>query len=161
MDTGNGSLEEDARAVEDLLLSLLRQGSKRFSEQLLKYDLTIAQYSALSALEQMRNECSMSELAEQIQQSSATMTGIVDRLVDKEWVSRRRSEEDRRAVYVRVTDRGLEMLRTVEAEQYKEILQVLSKMSLTSRQGLVRHLTEYMQAAGFIESRSQSSSTSA
>ena len=151
MDTQTGQLEDQARVVENLLLSLLRQGSKRFSEHLLKYDLTIAQYSALSALEQMRNECSMSELAEQIQQSSATMTGIVDRLVDKQWVGRRRSEADRRAVYVQVTDAGLEMLRTVEAEEYQEVLRVLSKMTPTSREGIVRYLTEYMQAAGFLE----------
>ena len=151
MDTQTGQLEDQARVVENLLLSLLRQGSKRFSEHLLKYDLTIAQYSALSALEQMKNECSMSELAEQIQQSSATMTGIVDRLVDKQWVGRRRSEADRRAVYVQVTDAGLEMLRTVEAEEYQEVLRVLSKMTPTSREGIVRYLTEYMQAAGFLE----------
>ena len=93
----------------------------------------------------------MSELAEQIQQSSATMTGIVDRLVDKQWVGRRRSEADRRAVYVQVTDAGLEMLRTVEAEEYQEVLRVLSKMTPTSREGIVRYLTEYMQAAGFLE----------
>ena len=151
MDTQTGQLEDQARVVENLLLSLLRQGSKRFSEHLLKYDLTIAQYSALSALEQMKNECSMSELAEQIQQSSATMTGIVDRLVDKQWVGRRRSEADRRAVYVQVTDAGLEMLRTVEAEEYQEVLRVLSKMTPTSREGIVRYLTEYMQAACFLE----------
>ena len=151
MDTQTGQLEDQARVVENLLLSLLRQGSKRFSEHLLKYDLTIAQYSALSALEQMRNECSMSELAEQIQQSSATMTGIVDRLVDKQWVGRRRSEADRRAVYVQVTDAGLEMLRTVEAEEYQEVLRVLSKMPPASREGTVRYLTEYMRAAGFLE----------
>ncbi len=113
--------------------------------------MTIAQYSALSALEQANGECSMSELAEHIQQSSATMTGIVDRLVDKQWVTRRRSEEDRRAVYVQITDRGRQMLRTVEAEQYQDLLRILSRMTPASREGLVRNLTEYMQVAGFHE----------
>lgn len=145
-------LEHQARIVESLLLSFLRQGSKRFSEQLLKRDMTIAQYSALSALEQANGECSMSELAEHIQQSSAMMTGIVDRLVDKHWASRRRSEEDRRAVCVQITDRGLEMLRTVEAEQCQDLLRILAKMTPAAREGLVRNLTEYMQVAGFHES---------
>ncbi|MGQ9904169.1 MAG: MarR family winged helix-turn-helix transcriptional regulator [Anaerolineae bacterium] len=151
METETASLEKQAHAVMTVLFDLIRQGSKRFSEQLLKYDMTIVQYSALSALDRAQGACTMTELAEDIQQSSATMTGVIDRLVDKGWVTRERSEEDRRTVYVRITDQGLEMLRAVNAEQYQEFIRILSRMSPDNRQALLHHLTEYMQLAGFYE----------
>lgn len=43
---------------------------------------------------------SMKDLASEIGVSPAVLTGVVDRLVDKAWVSRRASSEDRRSFVV-------------------------------------------------------------
>jgi DNA-binding MarR family transcriptional regulator len=117
------------QSVAALLENLSLQGNKRMADNLVRYDLTLAQYLALDALALKNAECSMSELAERIQQSSATMTGIIDRLVDKKWVSRRRSDEDRRAVYVGLTTEGTDLLGRVNAAKNAWMNDTLSKFT--------------------------------
>lgn len=52
----------------------------------------------------------MSDLAESAGTSQASLTGIVDRLVERGLVDRRRSLEDRRVVEVAMTDEGREAM---------------------------------------------------
>ena len=77
--------DEQARTVRNLFDSLIMQGNKTLTEKLSQYDLTVPQYLSMDALMNKGAECNMSELADLIQQSSATMTGIIDRLVEKGW----------------------------------------------------------------------------
>ncbi len=123
-------------------------GNKQMTEKLTQYDLTVAQYLSMLALSSKGTECSMSELAERIQQSSATMTGIIDRLVEKGWVTRRRSDEDRRAVYVALTSSGQSLLRRVTAERRQIVTDTLQKMTPDDIDQLIQLLKRYMSAAG-------------
>jgi DNA-binding MarR family transcriptional regulator len=58
-------------------------------------------------------ECTMSELATKIRLTVSSATLIVDRLVEKELVSRHRSLEDRRVVRVALTDEGAALHRVI------------------------------------------------
>jgi DNA-binding MarR family transcriptional regulator len=149
MDQTNLPLDEQAHIVESLFDSLVMQGTKSLTEKLTQYDLTIAQYLTMDALQRKGAECNMSELADLIQQSSATMTGIVDRLVEKTWVTRRRSEEDRRAVFVALTSEGQKIMRTVASERRQIILDTIRKMSPVEIDNFIHLLKRYMQAAGY------------
>jgi DNA-binding MarR family transcriptional regulator len=151
MERTNNSLDNQAHTVEALFDSLVMQGNKSLTEKLMQYDLTVAQYLSMEALQHKGEECSMSELAERIHQSSATMTGIVDRLVEKGWVTRRRSEEDRRAVFVSLTPDGQNVLSRVTAERHGLVLNTISKMSPSDVETFINLLKRYMQAAGFID----------
>ena len=148
MERTNNSIDNQARIVEDLLDNLVMLGNKQLTEKLTQYDLTVAQYLSMDALNNKGSECSMSELAERIQQSSATMTGIIDRLVEKGWVTRRRSEEDRRAVYVNLTSDGQNLLRRVMTERQQLVLDILRKMSPDEVEQFIHLLQSYMTAAG-------------
>lgn len=53
-----------------------------------------------------KGEITMSELAKGLGISLSTATGIIDRLVDKDLVSRKRNHGDRRVVRVMVTRKG-------------------------------------------------------
>jgi DNA-binding MarR family transcriptional regulator len=150
MERANNSSEDQAQTVENLFDCLVMQGNKQLNEKLTQHDLTVAQYLSMGALHSKGNECSMSELAERIQQSSATMTGIVDRLVEKGWVNRRRSEEDRRAVYVSLTPDGQQILNRVASERREMIANTIHKMSPTDVDQFIRLLNGYMIAAGYI-----------
>ena len=48
----------------------------------------------------------MSQIAEYINVSMSTATGIVERLVNKGYLQRERSESDRRIVVIQLTDKG-------------------------------------------------------
>ena len=149
MERNTNTLGDQARTVEHLLDSLVMQGNKQLTEKLTQYALTVAQYLAMEALQGKGSECSMSELAERIQQSSATMTGIVDRLVEKNWVTRRRSEEDRRAVYVNLTSEGESILKRVAQERRHSVQETIRKMNPADVDSFVQRLRSYMQAAGY------------
>ena len=148
MERNNNSNENQAHLVESLLDNLVMLGNKQLTEKLTQHDLTVAQYLSMEALNNKGAECSMSELADRIQQSSATMTGIIDRLVEKGWVTRRRSEEDRRAVYVNLTADGQTLLQRVVTERRQMVVDTLQKMTPEDVDQFIRLLQSYMTAAG-------------
>ena len=154
MERTNLPLDEQARIVERLFDDLIMQGNKSLTDKLAQYDLTIAQYLSMDALSKKNAECNMSELAELIQQSSATMTGIVDRLVEKHWVTRRRSEEDRRAVFVALTTDGQKLLNLVGGERRHLVLDTICKMTPEEINSFIHLLRRYMHAAGYVTSES-------
>jgi DNA-binding MarR family transcriptional regulator/YHS domain-containing protein len=68
-------------------------------------DLTEVEWDALRLLGR-QGECMMRDLAEACGVALSTMTGVIDRLVNKGLVQRRHSVEDRRVVLISLTGRG-------------------------------------------------------
>jgi DNA-binding MarR family transcriptional regulator len=62
----------------------------------------------LTILRELYNvpEISIGHLAKEISLSQATVTDILDRLENKEFISRKRSNYDKRRVFVRITEKG-------------------------------------------------------
>ena len=88
--------------------------------------------------------CIMSGIAERIRLSLSSVTGLIDRLVEKKLVCRDRSREDRRVVQVELTDEGRELhtsvmesqvqfarglLKTLSAEEQDALLSLFGKIS--------------------------------
>lgn len=86
----------------------------------------------------------MRELAESLRLHVSTMTGIIDKLIEKGFVERGRSDEDRRIVRVNLTEKGLtayqsetekrkqlslKMLNSLAAEERETMLQLFSKVT--------------------------------
>ena len=65
----------------------------------------------------------MRELARNLRLHVSTMTGIVDKLIEKDFVSRERSDEDRRIVRVSLTEKG--------QRAYREEIEKRQQISLT------------------------------
>jgi DNA-binding MarR family transcriptional regulator len=57
----------------------------------------------------LEEEMTLGALARAVYLSQATVTGIIDRLFDKDLISRERSTEDRRKMKVRLTEKGARM----------------------------------------------------
>ncbi len=85
----------------------------RFMRQLSQYGLTMPQFFVLKAISRSEQERAMRELARETHQVSATVTGIVDRLVRDGLVERHRDSEDRRVVLVCLTPAGRELVERV------------------------------------------------
>ncbi|NGZ75564.1 MarR family winged helix-turn-helix transcriptional regulator [Saccharibacillus alkalitolerans] len=77
-------------------------------------DMTSDQYYLLQTIIQ-RGPCTSSELADAFKVVKSSITAIVTRLVDRGLIERTRNEQDRREVYLTLTERGREM--AVQAEQ--------------------------------------------
>lgn len=75
-----------------------------------------------------RGRCTMTELAKECGLALSSATGIMDRLVERGYVKRSRSDEDRRLVFVELTKRGEQV--------YQERLEAEMQMIITMMDAL-------------------------
>jgi DNA-binding MarR family transcriptional regulator len=68
--------------------------------------MTLDEYDILFQLRRAARPIPMTELAGHLLISRASTTRVVDRLVQRRWVDRRHDDEDRRRVFVGLTDEG-------------------------------------------------------
>lgn len=111
-------LRADAAELEAITLRLGWLMRRRLEQELDMFGLTMPQHMALSYVWRSEHGRSMSEVAEASHQLSATMTGIIDRLVDRGLVLRERDPNDRRALRVRSTPEGDQLMeKVIKAKQ--------------------------------------------
>jgi len=76
------------------------------------FDLTPVQYAALAAIE-LNPGLDQATLAGLIAYDRTTITGVVDRLVQKGLIARRASKRDRRARELQITNEGRQTLQAI------------------------------------------------
>ena len=91
--------------VTDLGLAVTRG----ISEILAPYGLFPVDFSLLRACWQMGSECTATQLAEVVPTDPSRISRVVNKLVDLGLLSRRRLQDDRRMVMLRLTDQGSEL----------------------------------------------------
>jgi DNA-binding MarR family transcriptional regulator len=92
------------------------------------FHLTLPQFYTLLYLHQMSGKCKMSDLADATHQSAASLTGVVDRLLEKELVARTRHERDRRQVMVIVTSQGSALIGEIKQARQKQMQRALAHL---------------------------------
>jgi DNA-binding MarR family transcriptional regulator len=80
---------------------------------------------------------SMSRLAEALDVSVASMTGIVDRMEKRGLVERRRDPGDRRVVLVHPSDGGLDVFREIDRRRREGLGKLLEQLDEHQLQGLL------------------------
>ena len=113
-------------------------------------ELSVAQVRALFQL--ARGEaCTAGELAKRADLSPASMTAMLDQLEQSGMIERRRSERDRRQVFVTLTDAGHETLAAKRAKieaRTAELLDAYSEQELDSAVRVMRSLVELLDSLG-------------
>ena len=133
---------------EQVMLRLVWLEQKRWAQILVAHGLTVPQFLVLAAIWERQNGCHMGELAGDMLQSSATMTGIVDRLVRMDLVHRQAVATDRRLVLIDLTERGRTVLVRVQSEKHDRLQQVLDRLPDADQRALIRLLSAYLEANG-------------
>lgn len=95
---------EQAKQLLGSYLRVTQHMSRQFRSYFSQLDLTFPQALVLTVLGE-EGVMPISQLAQQIGSANSTVSGIVDRLEKLQLVERVRSEEDRRVIYVALTDR--------------------------------------------------------
>jgi DNA-binding MarR family transcriptional regulator len=139
------SLERDAAELEALNLRLNWVSRSWLQRDLVAYNMTVPQYMTLRCIQDSQEGCSMSKLAESSHQLTATMTGIVDRLVERGLVERTRHPSDRRALVILLTPAGLKLMETINAAKRSLIMRVLSSLSMLERQAMLNTTHRYLE----------------
>jgi len=91
-------------------------------------DISITEIHTLEAIG-IKEERSMSEIAERLEITVGTLTTAIDRLIKKGYVERNRSESDRRIVNITLTKKGKLAYRMHERFHYLMVKNVISDFS--------------------------------
>lgn len=88
----------------------------------------------------------MSRLAELLDVSVASATGIVDRMEKKGVIERRRNDDDRRVVEVHVSEQGQQVFTAMQAERLGQMTRLLSYVSDKDLRSLLTGLRAVREA---------------
>jgi len=137
----------DVAQFEELATMMVWRQRRRFAQSLNALGLTVPQFLALMVI-QACGGCTMGELAEATEQVSATMTGIVDRLLKMGLVERQRDPSDRRTVRVGLTEAGRAILERAQTGRKERAAVVLSLFTKEERRALMNLLVRYVEILG-------------
>jgi 4'-phosphopantetheinyl transferase len=93
-----------------------------------RHALSLVHLNVLTALE-AQGPLSMRRLAEEMDVSDASATGIVDRMEKRSLVERRHDTADRRVVLVYPTDAGAQVFANMAAHRREALTRVLGELS--------------------------------
>ena len=83
--------------------------SARINQHLAEVNLTVSQFGVLEALYHL-GPMHQNRLAEKILKSTGNITMVVDNLVKRQLVERRRDPDDRRCITIHLTDAGQQLM---------------------------------------------------
>ena len=131
------------------LLRATRSVESELRERLRKdFDATLPRFDVLAALHRCQDGMTMTELSRFLMVSNGNVTGIIDRLVQEGLVVRVPDKKDRRATFVRLTQKGVAafgemaaahegwvdgLLSDVSAEEAADLISLLSRFNENTR----------------------------
>lgn len=104
--------------AQEAVISILRtsdQFQNQFGRLFREHGLTHSQYNVLRILRGEGKPTPCSQISERMIQAVPAMTGLIDRLEAQELVTRTRCSEDRRVIYVQLTERARKILKRLDA----------------------------------------------
>jgi DNA-binding MarR family transcriptional regulator len=103
---------------EEALLNIARTHEfiqQRMAEFFKQFQLTATQYNILRILRGAgKDGISCSQAAERMVTADSDITRLLDRLEARNLIARERSREDRRVVFSRIADEGLDLLKAID-----------------------------------------------
>ena len=115
------------------------------SERLLRLGVSMAQLNIMYTLHR-NGEMTMSHLADVLNVSFSSATGLIDRMEERDFIERIRVPEDRRIVVVRLTAAGQALLEEVDALSADLLRQVLVGLDTAQLEGMARAIADLRTA---------------
>lgn len=133
------TLNTDPMALTARLQLFATEVNQALCDTLTTYKLTDASFDVLSALLRFGppHSLSPSELLEQMQITSGTLTTRIDKLEKKGLVKRKVKKDDKRSVSVTLTKKGIKLIEEVILEYVKAQEKVISVLTAKEQQVFV------------------------
>lgn len=116
--------------------------------------LTSVQYAAMVAIKE-NPSIDQATLAALIAYDRTTIGGVVDRLVEKGFVSRITNEADRRAKVLKVSDEGLQVLDCAQLAVLRAQEQLMGNLDPAEKEQLVRLLQKIVDSLGDVSRKAR------
>ncbi len=133
------SLPDFADKLNEIMPVLMREFARVQPKEIYKGLVTMPQVLILQYLNS-QEIVKMTDIANFMNVSTAATTGIVDRLVKSGYVFRVFDQEDRRIIKIKITPKGLALMKKLVHERRKMVISIFSKISEQDRQDYLRIL---------------------
>lgn len=139
--------QEKAEALFDAAFRVLRMMARQFARDRAPWHITPTQYHILYLIRDRRT-LTLMDMAKHLQVSAPTATRAVDALVQKGLLCKERDPQDRRLVWLRLSDEGIRLLSLERAEHVKFLAQEAdAKLSADEQDQLIALLNKLIPPA--------------
>ena len=153
-------MEESSRIEEMLtamkrIMSLIKQN---FERDFKKMQVTQSQILVMRVLNQY-GDMKVSDISRELDLSNSTVSGIIDRLVEKKIVKRKRSEKDRRIVMITLAEEYRQPVKkhlNAFAQKMRRALSTTTEEDLDSIMQGLEKLEKILEESQELEERGQS-----
>jgi DNA-binding MarR family transcriptional regulator len=141
----------------EAILNIMRTSDRfenRFGRLFREYGVTSSQYNVLRILRGEGRPMPCLEIADRMVQIVPAITGLIDRLEKQDLVERRRCTEDRRVVYIELTEKAVRLLETLDQPDislHKQLIGHLTRKELKELSRLLVKARESMHSSGAAE----------
>lgn len=97
------------------------------NEVLKPHKISIQQYNILRILRGAKKAITVNMIKERMIQKSPNSTRLMDKLCDKGFIERKRCENDRRVVNVKILDKGLKLLAKINSEEFDSHMKYITE----------------------------------
>jgi len=149
------TLQEFADRLGEVMPVVIKEFSRRQTRELFKGKITLPQILIMEFLKK-KGVSKMKDLAAFLGVSTAAVTGIVERLVRYAYAERQFDPADRRVIKIRLTARGQGLIRKIEEQRRRMVIDIFSKISEADRQDYLRIL---MQVRDVLQNRDKSTAS--
>ena len=94
-----------------------------------EFGITLPKFDVMAALARREAAMTMTEVSRLLMVSNGNVTGLADRLVAEGLVVRIANEKDRRATFVRLTRKGLNLFETMAEAHERWVNEILASFS--------------------------------
>ncbi|MBM6686486.1 MarR family transcriptional regulator [Faecalicatena contorta] len=124
-------MEDAYRAINDILVGLFHELWELEEKAIITEDFRDLTNNDMHVIEAigLGEGNNMSSIARKLNITVGSLTTAVNSLVNKAYVERRRSEKDRRVVYVRLTEKGVKAYHHHEDYHRQMTQAIISKLS--------------------------------
>lgn len=133
------SIGEFADKLNDVMPVMLKEFSRRQTNDIYKGKITLPQFLILSFLYN-NGDSNMSGIARYMSVTTAAMTGMVDRLERYGYVKRGHEPDDRRIININLTAKGKDLVEKINTQRREMIVDVFGKVSEQDRSDYLRVL---------------------
>ena len=101
--------------------------SSRENEFFKTYGISPQQYNILRILRGAKQPIKVQVIKDRMVERAPNATRLMDKLCDKSYIERIRCDHDRRVVFINITDKGLELLATIDDKLHFDFIDNLTE----------------------------------
>jgi len=122
-----------------ILMKASKTVEEKIKQDIRSYGMRISDFTVLEALYH-KGKLTVREITEAVLINTGSITYVIDKLVKKELVERRHSNEDRRVVHIQITDQGKDLMDEIFPAHQEIIEHIFATISDNEKETLIHIL---------------------